>query len=303
MEGIIEAETAEGEADAAVLFYAMGFRHSPRLPAPPIDVLWRMQRLLRIAPLVVASGEALEVLLIGNRAHTATAWAAEGLVAHLMRVQTAFVVPPEQGTACVARLIQKHRLLRPPTTTDNDGVALDTLLDAYRIVSDGRMHPLDTLEWCMATPALERMREEACALEAELQAHAREANEVSALVERAQVVLETARTIMRWQVEEEAEHRPAPTVRVWLHHGRSWVMEQQEWELRVLEDREMELLHATELKRAQLGDLCTVLHRQATLHAQRRARWDTAAEASTSSSSSSSSPPRKRRKNAASGAV
>jgi hypothetical protein len=136
---------------------------------------------------------------------------------------------------------------------------------------------------------------------------------VAILIERGQVVLETARTITRWHAAaaasssssssgsdgDEAEVVTPRTPRVAAAlcvDGRAWIMEQQEWELRVLEDREMELLHTTELRRAQLADLYTVLQRQATLHAQRRARWDTAAEAAAEAKEAGSPPPPPRKK-------
>ena len=77
----------------------------------------------------------------------------------LFRVQaTVLVTQGESGAACMSRMIEKAVQQRLRLSTEMSQPHYDSLLDAYRMASGGKMHVLDTERaWLMTSRALSSM--------------------------------------------------------------------------------------------------------------------------------------------------
>ena len=263
------------EEDRACVCYAMGF--GLQTPDAKEDddslLLWQ------IPPMVVAvvgdAATTIELLLVARAPLPESEWRTH-VAARIRHVQThELVTTTVHGTACAARLLQLQKTHHPSSlplscsavearvggssSSSSPDAALsnnNALLDAYRLLSNGRMHPDDTRSWCMTVNAMTELRADMLALIARMRQRVDERTDVARLVEYGEGVIETARLLAHW-------HN--------YHPMHPWLLEQQRMEVSALEARELELLHAIELDRKEHAALDGVYVRQRAL---RCARYD-----------------------------
>ena len=144
---------------------------------------------LRMAPIVLhnANTGVVEVLLVSRKKHTEAEWEqtlGRSITLPGVCIQAKeLIVDATQGIACAERLLGKIA----STSTD--------VLDAYRILSGGRMHVLDTRIWCMTYRAMADMRADLRALEGKLQTCISERTDVIRLIECTHVVMNAAQAL------------------------------------------------------------------------------------------------------------
>ena len=242
------------EEETAYACYATGFgrAHGGTTDSP----LWKRP------PTVVEEEGVVELLLIARVPMSEGMWRTQA-DAWITSVQMHELVSgPVHGAACVERFIEKTK------KKGGQGPAEEALWDAYRLLSDGRMHPDDERGWCMSLRAMRAMRADMLALESSVRKLLRERMEVVRLIEYGESVLDTAQ--MLCVLLTTAGDSPALAMMI-PQQGRDWLMEQQRMELRALEGREFELVHAIHHDSEALAGLARVRARQEPLRAQRRA--------------------------------
>jgi hypothetical protein len=273
----------EGEEERACACYAMGFGCRRSNPATP---LWQMP------PILVCTRSSaqdthmtIEILLIARTPMTESAWRthAEAWIDNVQMHE--LITTPVHGSACVERFMEKHA----KSCDAADATKKESLLDAYRLLSDGRMHPDDTRDWCMSLRAMRALRAEMVTLGDHMRQLVQERTEIARMIEYSESVLETTQILASMPLPVMISLPPgggdhqyyfyisssssAPdnnnNNNMWSQQ-RQWLVDQQQVELRALESRELELLHAIELDRSQLQRLTSVRDRQEPLRAQRR---------------------------------
>ena len=245
------------EEERAYACYAIGFGCTPR----PHNPLWQLPPVL----LQTNRTGMVELLLIARVPLSEALWQTHA-AGWIERVQMhELLSTPVQGAACVERFLEQTAHARER----------ERLFDAYRLLSDGRMHPDDDRSWCMTLRAMRALHTEMDALDQHMQGLLKDRAEVARLIEYGEGVLETAQVlaamtlpILLWEQQMTPEEAAATRA---ICAQRQWLVEQQQLELRALESKELELLHAIELDRAQLHRWARVRARQEPLRARRRA--------------------------------
>ena len=220
----------------AMFFVPDAARHSEN----PAAVLLPYRARLALPPLVLLDtrAERAELLLIAKSPMGEREW---GQLIEAHRPQTMQLIEDaHQGAACVESMLRR---LNPPPSE---------LFDAFRMLSDGRMHPHDTREWCMTARSLRQMRIELRELDLERQQRMRDRVEASRLIECSDGVVYTASAL--WRTIESYD--PA------LQSQRRSTMEAHAIERSALEAREIDLIRAVAELECQCQAIATVLRRQ-----------------------------------------
>lgn len=248
-------------SEQSTLFYLTGFC-TEKVAIKKDDAAW-----LQMEALVVQNPDgSVEMGFISAKSHSEqewTDWCTRHMDEHVSVQWSALVPMGHESEACIERLIDKY-------AADYRIIEQNNALfwEAYRIVSNGKMHFEDTRNWCMSKEMLDEMHKGCIALRKELDKLWQRRFDIAFELDAARDVLALVEKIRPYMIKADADDYMSEQYSIGgLPFNFALFFDGHD--VRVLETKELELLVQLDEKSRTVRRMECVYQRQELLIKQR----------------------------------